>query len=252
MIESDKIYRTGLENVSETLLVPLFFKAKETLEKGVVRDYAAVEIISHIEYDFEKMSTDTYTQNLIAIRTKILDSIVDEYIRNTENPVIINLGAGLDTRHLRFKHAKWYQLDLERPMELRKIFFNDDVRITKSFLDFSWIDEICERKDILIIVEGVFMYLDKKQVQSIFSAIGAVFKNSWIVFDTIPQSFVKLKKHKSINLQLAPFKWGNSYLSEIEKWNYGFKKVTNYHYLSKWTNWRNIYNGFKVSLMQIN
>lgn len=264
MIENRKTYNPELKNVSETLLVPLFFKAKETLENGLIKDDAAVEIINRIEYDFDKMESDETTQILIVIRTKILDQIVNRYIRNTPNPVIVNLGAGLDTRHIRFhkNKIKWYQLDLEKPMELRKIFFHPEITITKSILDFSWIDEIKERENVLIIIEGVLMYLDEKQVKSIFKAIGANFTNSSIAFDTIPKSFVKLKEHKSINMQSAPFRWGNSRVAEIENWKYGLKKEKNYKYLSKhFRRWKtsallsvfpSIYNGFKISLMQIN
>lgn len=251
-----------LKNVSETLLVPLFFKAKETLENGEIKDEAAVEIINRIEYDFDKMKSDETTQILIVVRTKILDQIVNDYIRNNSNPVIINLGAGLDTRHIRFRKTKWYQLDLEKPIELRKIFFDKEISITKSILDFSWINEVKERENVLIIIEGVLMYLDETQVKSIFQAIGQNFTNSNIVFDTIPKSFINLKEHKSINMHSAPFRWGNSRIAEIENWNYGFKKVRNYKYLSKHIKrWKisallsifpPIYNGFKISLMQIN
>lgn len=256
------MYKPNLENVSETLLVPLFFKAKETLEKGIIQDDAAVEIIKRLEYNFDKMETDKHTQLLITIRTAILDRIVNEYIRSEPNPVIINLGAGLDTRHLRLKEAKWYQLDLKKPMELRQIFFNKEICIIRSILDFSWMDEVKEHENVLIIIEGVLMYLDEEQVKSIFQAVGKSFRNSQIVFDTIPKSFIKLKEHKSINMQSAPFKWGNSRVSEIEKWNFGLKKLQNYRYLSKYIRrWKssaflsifqNVYNGFKISLMQIN
>jgi O-methyltransferase involved in polyketide biosynthesis len=251
-----------LENVSETLLVPLFFKAKETIENGVINDAAAVEIIKRIEYDFSKMATDNDTQILIAIRTKIIDRVVADYIRTVENPVIINLGAGLDTRHIRFNHIKWYQLDLEKPMALRKIFFEEEIRIIKSILDFSWIQEVNERENVLIIIEGVLMYLNENQVKALFCAIGENFSNSKIVFDTIPTSLVKLKKHKSINMQTAPFQWGNNRLSEIENWHFGFRKIENYFYLSKHIErWKvltlfshlpHIRNGLKISLMNIN
>jgi O-methyltransferase involved in polyketide biosynthesis len=263
MSDKTKLYIPELTDVSETLLVPLYFKAKETLENGIIKDNAAVEIVNKIQYNFDKMSHDWETQIIIAIRTETLDQVVKEYVYSTKNPIIINLGAGLDTRHLRFKNVKWYQLDLKRPIDLRKLFFGvDEITITKSILDFSWINEIKEKEKVLIIVEGVLMYMNEKQVRSIFSRIGLSFTNSQIVFDTIPKSFVKLKRHKSINVEQAPFNWGNNSSSEIEDWEYGFKKARDYPYLSKHLRrWKtsallsifpNIHNGFKICQMQIN
>lgn len=251
-----------LKNVSETLLVPLFFKAKETIENGLIKDDAAVSIVDRIEYDFDEMAKDWKTQVLIAIRTEILDQVVNEYINSTTDPVIINLGAGLDTRHLRLKDAKWYQLDLEKPMLLRNIFFGkEEIEITKNIFDFSWIKEIKEKENVLIIIEGVLMYLPENRVKTLFKQIGLNFRDSFIVFDTIPKSYVKLKKHKSIDLQQAPFQWGNSSISQIEGWKYGFKKEKNYCYLSRHIRrWKtmaflsifpDIYNGLKISLMKI-
>lgn len=251
-----------LKDISETLLVPLFFKAKETIENGVIKDHAAVNIVKHLHYDFERMKTDWKTQLLIAVRTEILDEVANDYVRSTQNPVIVNLGAGLDTRHIRFDDAKWYQLDLDEPMNLRTLFFGSkDINIRKSILDFSWVTDVKEKENVLFIIEGVLMYLDETQVKSIFRIIGLNFKNCFIVYDTIPESFVKKREHQSINLKQAPFKWGNNHFSKIEKWGYGFKGKRHYHYLSKHRRrWKglsllslfNIHNGFKVNLMKIN
>jgi O-methyltransferase involved in polyketide biosynthesis len=263
MINKAETHDPQLENVSETLLVPLFFRAKETLERGIISDYKAVEIVDRIDYNFQKMASDHITQTIIAVRTKMLDRIVDRYIKSTPNPVIINLGAGLDTRHIRFGHVKWYQLDLEQPILLRSLFFpGHEQKIVKSIFDFSWINDVEEKEDVLIIAEGILMYFTEQQVRRLFQQIGVNFSNSRVVFDTIPESYVRLYEHKSIDLRHAPFQWGNNRTSKIEKWNYGLKCVKNHYYLSgNWSRWRlllrfalipSVYTGFKLTLMKIN
>lgn len=197
-----------LRNVSETLLVPLFYRAKETLENGLIHDDAAIDIVRRINYDFKRISDDKDTQHIIAIRTKYLDKIVTDYICHNENPVVVNLGAGLDTRHLKFeKKIKWYQLDLEKAMSLRSLFFKNEQRnITKSILDFSWIDDINEKENVLFIIEGVLMYMAENEVKIIFETLASNFSSSFVAFDTIAPSFVNLEKHKSIDVKQAPFK----------------------------------------------
>lgn len=246
-------YKPELKNISETLLVPLFFKAKETMEDGLIKDYAAIEIIQKMDYDFSRMKEDCETQQLIAIRTKILDDVITDYIKHTDNPVIINLGAGLDTRHLRFTGypVKWYQLDLEKPIQLRKAFFrNEGTNISKDIFDFTWLDEISEHENVIIIVEGVSMYLQEEQVKTLFRQIGFHFKNSKIAFDTIPEELVKTKKHQSIDMKTAPFQWGNTSVSTIETWGYGFWKIQEIFYRDYGFPHRQ--TGFKVALMKIN
>ena len=223
-------YVPSLKDVSKTLLIPLYFKAKETLEDGIIVDYTAVNIVNRLAYDFTSMEKDWRTQISIAVRTEILDDIVTDYINKTPKPVIVNLGAGLDTRHVRFQNVKWYQLDLEEAMKLRHVFFRGEpYTIAKSVLDFSWINDIEEKENVLFIVEGVLMYLDENQIKSVFRQIGRNFKKSLIAFNTMPKSIVKTKKHKSVDIKSAPFKWGNNNISEIEQWNYGLKRKKPIH-----------------------
>jgi len=228
---------SDLTDISETLLVPLYFRAVETLEGGIIQDHAAVKIINQLDYDFSRMKNDRDTQLAITLRTSIIDRIARDYIGKTSHPVIVNLGAGLDTRQLRYNTAKWYHLDLEVPMHLRKTFFEDSsINITKSILDFSWINFIEEKNNVLFIIEGVLMYLDEEKVKSIFEIIASHFRDSFIVFDMVPFSFTSLAIHQSIDLSQAPFKWGNDQLEEIEQWGYGFTSVSNYSYFSEYHN----------------
>lgn len=261
-VTQKELIKPNLKNVSETLLVPLFFRAKETLGRGFIRDEAAVNIVRRLDYDFEKMDSDSGTHAVITIRTKVLDEVVDAYVQETKKPVIINIGSGLDTRHLRFKDVKWYQLDIEQSMKLRTVFFQNEIIIPKSVLDFSWIYDVKEKEEVLIIIEGVLMYLDEAQVKSLFEALSNHFTNSRVVFDTIPEKFVQLKKNKSINLKTAPFKWGNSNVSEIEQWHNSLKIIKNYPYFrSSFKRWPFhtlllLYpifrKGLKISLLKIN
>ena len=71
-----KTYVPNLRQVSQNLLVDLYFKAKETREQGIIRDYAAVDIVDRLQYDFSPFEADGKTQNLIAVRTEILEELM--------------------------------------------------------------------------------------------------------------------------------------------------------------------------------
>jgi O-methyltransferase involved in polyketide biosynthesis len=235
----NKKYLAGLTNVPETMLVPLFLKAKETRENGIITDQKSLDIVSEIDYDFSRLEKDWITQTSIAIRTELFDRIVISQMAKFDQSTIVNLGAGLDTRQERFPNLKWYQLDLPESIAIRKQFFTDDNAklIAKSVLDFSWIEDIKERENVLFIAEGLFMYFSEIEVQSIFVEISRHFTRSFIAFNTINKYLVK-KKHPSIDPAKAPFKWGIRSIGEIEDWELGWKEFQTFypldHYKARW------------------
>jgi O-methyltransferase involved in polyketide biosynthesis len=257
----NKIDLKSLTNVPETMLVPLFLKAKETKENGIITDNKSVDIISKIDYDFSKLEKDWITQISVAIRTYLFDQILISQTAKFNQSIIVNLGAGLDTRQERFPNLKWYQLDLPESIVIRKHFFHDDQTklIAKSILDFSWINEIEERENVLFIAEGLFMYFSEIEVKSIFSQISQHFKHSFIAFNTLNKYLVK-KKHPSIDPDKAPFKWGIRSVGEIEDWELGWKQFQTFYPLDyhksrwKWVRWVKLIPFFKkgvtITVMQ--
>lgn len=149
-------------------------------------------------------------------------------------------------------------------MKLRRTFFNNtnELNIEKSIFDFTWIEDINEKENVLFIAEGLLFYLTNTEVKLIFNQIGANFKNSFIAFDTVPKKSLKTKKHESVKVNEAPSKWGNHQLNEIEAWDFGFKSKKIYPILYRhFLRWRglgfltifpNFRNGFKVGVMSIN
>lgn len=261
---SKTINVSNLGGVPETLLIPLFCRAQETKENGIIQDDYATKMINQIDYDFSEISKDWKTHNFIIVRTQLLDKIVQDLSNKINDLTVVNLGSGLDTRQLRFSNIKWCQLDLPEVIKLRKSFndFKDENNIEKSVLDFSWIHDIREKENVLFIAEGLLFYFEEEEVKSIFQHIGNNFKNSYIAFDTIPELSTKAKKSGSVNQDNAPLKWFNYKLKTIEDWQFGFEEVVKFPMLSehkkRWKGFGYLNlipkfkNGFKVALMKIN
>lgn len=205
------------------MLIPLYFKAKETRENGIIRDDKAIDIVNRIDYDFARMDADWKTQTGVAVRTWIFDDILKKLIEKTQGKiVVVNLGAGLDTRQERFPGVKWYQVDLPQSIAIRKQFFTtgNATLIAKSALDFSWADEVPEKEHVLFIAEGLFMYFTPEEVRSVLTFIASHFSHSYVAFNTIHKSMIG-KAHASVDTSKAPFRWGLQAMSEIEDWHTG-------------------------------
>ncbi len=205
-------------SVEESLFIPLLVKVKES-ERGdaVFTDTKAQEIINSISLDINRFDGGNITYHGILVRTAILDSIVNDFIAKNPEGIILNLGAGLDTRIYRMDCSKiyWFDIDLPRVIELRRRFFSESERvrfISKSLLDESWANDINIdiSRPILIIAEGLLMYFTESELKMILNILTEKFSNAQMCFDVIHKFFVG----KGIS---SKFKWGIEKASEIEQ-----------------------------------
>lgn len=238
--------KTQLKDVSETLLIPLWAKATETsCPNGIIKDPKSLELMKSIDYDFSKLKNAKYSQLGISIRTKLLDEYINNFIKSSSNPIIINIGSGLDTRYLRIKNkpSTWYELDLPEVIELKKTVFSPhefDVLIGKSIFDFSWLNDISfENHEILCVAEGLFMYFSESEIKDIIENMKKKFNKFEMIIESVSNFMVKNShSHDGLKEFNASFKWGISHPKSIEKITpiIHFKKADNYfdYYPEKW------------------
>ncbi|HEX3013658.1 MAG TPA: class I SAM-dependent methyltransferase [Methanobacterium sp.] len=229
-----------LKGMPETLLVPLWARATETKhDTPIVKDEKAVEIMDQIDYDFSKFKNQEPTQVSVAVRTEILDRAVKSFIDKYPAAAIINIGCGLDTRFLRVDNGKilWYDLDLPEVISIRKQFFHENERqrmIAKSVFDYSWIDDINTREHVLIIAEGILMYLTEQEVKNIMDKLSNAFKGAEMLLETTPASLVKQNQKQDLikdQYQIeARLQWGIKRGKDIEKLNPQIKFIDDWHY----------------------
>ena len=235
----EKISIHKLRNVPETLLAPLWFRAVETKRPdAIITDEYATVIVKAIDYDFLRFEKAKLSQLGVAIRTKLLDEATMRFIKEHPDAVVINIGAGLDTRFERVDNGKitWYDLDLPETIEIRKRFFQETDRckfIAKSILDFSWIDEInTHGKPVLFVAEGVLMYFPEQELRPFFAQLSSHFPNSEMLFEMLSYRIVGKAKHhdtiKKIDSRHVEFQWGLKNTKEMESWNH------NIHLIEEW------------------
>lgn len=131
-----KIEVDRIRDVPATLLIPLWARAVGARRvQPIVRDLKAVEIMEWIDYDFSKFRKAKLSQVGISIRTMLLDRATCGFLERRPQAVVINLGAGLDTRFERLGAGRirtWYDLDLPEAVELRRRFLPRDRAIPFS------------------------------------------------------------------------------------------------------------------------
>lgn len=108
-------------------------------------------------------------------------------------------------------YAHWYNLDLPETMAVRRSLLPEGGRIsqiTMSAMD-DWGAEIAEHDaPVLVIMEGLTMYLREEDVQRIFSVIAARFGEATVFTETMHPMVVRRFREKSIDASHAKFTWG--------------------------------------------
>lgn len=219
--------KVDLSSVSETMLVPLYSRAIESRkEKPDFIDNTAIKVMDNLDYDFKKrFKSSTNKMNFwgCAARTVILDKETNKYIKENPKSTIINIACGLDDRFTRVNNGEinWYNIDFPEVITLREKLIEKNKRVTniaKSVMDFTWIDEIEDKSNVLIIAEGFLMYMEEKEVKEIFNQISDNFQNVELLIEFTSSWMVKNQKiHDTIRTTGAQFKWGVEESRDFEK-----------------------------------
>ena len=195
---------------------------------AMIHSAQAVELVKNLEYDFSKADKDKAMNYGVIARTIVLDRMVEQYLKKHENTVVVNIACGLDTRCYRMngKYLRWYNVDLPETMKIRSQFLTETdpvYQIAKSAMDDSYIDDIdYHGKNILVIIEGLTMYLYEKDIRKMFAIIGKSFQKATVMVETMSPFVVKHMKEKSIEGSNAKFTWGVKNGTELQRIVPGF------------------------------
>lgn len=201
-----------LSGVPETMLQTLYARAKETCPRGAIRDEKAAALVERIDYDFSLADKDAAMHSGVIARTIVLDRLVEGFLAQHQSAAVVNLACGLDTRCYRMSgYAHWYNLDLPETIAVREKLLPESRKISQiamSAMD-DWGGEIKGTStDVLVIIEGLTMYLSESDVKRIFDVIAARFDRATVLVETMNPMVVKRFKEKSIEASKAKFTWG--------------------------------------------
>ncbi|MCM1268891.1 MAG: class I SAM-dependent methyltransferase [Bacteroidales bacterium] len=147
-----------------------------------------------------------------------------DFIRKNPECTVVNIACGMDTRAYRLnigESVRWYSLDLPETIEVRRRFLEENGHISmiaKSAMDESWADEIEQQKGrVLVIIEGLVMYLSEADVKKILSIISNRFESADVMMEVMNPWIVKHVKEKSIEQSKAKFTWGVKSGKELQR-----------------------------------
>lgn len=218
------------DSIGQTLLIPLYMKYLESQKSDpIISDKVACDLVKRIDFDFAKYDQSNSSSVIVAIRANYFDQMLKSFIRRSQNPIILIIGCGLDSRYDRIEElsaqALFYQLDIPEVIEIRKQFIparENETYLSSSMLETEWMDTLSQEHpngQFMFIVEGVFMYFSKENVQSVFLNLSKRFAKSELLFDILNVWMSNnTNLHDAIKLTNAKFRYGTDDDKEMEKW----------------------------------
>ncbi|HTY30476.1 class I SAM-dependent methyltransferase [Mycobacterium sp.] len=211
-------------SVEWTNLCTLYLRASESRSPApILGDTAAAEAVDRIDYDWARMRRAMRpgsNQYLVTMRAKQFDDWSAGFLRRHPDAVVLHLGCGMDTRAVRLnppKSVQWFDVDQPDVIALRRKLYDDrdGYRMIGSSVTDNWLDEIPGDGPMLMVAEGLVMYLTEPQVRTLLQRLTDRFASGELLFDTVSPMGPRLSKlfTKSIT------KWGIRDARDIERWN---------------------------------
>jgi O-methyltransferase involved in polyketide biosynthesis len=225
-----------LSGVPETLLIPLYNRAMESLRPdAIVRDEKAVELVTKMGLDFSRVKQVRMTRMLGVMRiifAREFDRYARDFLARHPDAVVVHIGCGLDTRFERVDDGRveWYDLDVPDVIDLRRRLIGGETGryhlLGCSVLEEAWMEAVRAHapRSFLLLAETVFLYFTEAQVKRLVLTLRGRFPGAELVFDGWKPFEIWLGNRY---LSDSPFgglmRWGLWSGQEIEGWGDGIR-----------------------------
>lgn len=224
-------------NVSDTSFWVAYYRAKESERADAMfRDPYAKRLVGDRgkKISDAMAATSRYAEWSVVSRTVIIDRFIEQQIAAGVD-VVINLGAGLDTRPYRMNlpaNLEWIEVDYPNIIAHKNEVLKNELpncKLTRFELDLAlaarrqafFASIVPNAKNVLILTEGVIPYLTEKQVADLSKDLLAQprFKH-WVTEYFHPKAYKYLKTSvRDLKMKNAPFQF------YPEHWFGFFKKL---------------------------
>jgi methyltransferase (TIGR00027 family) len=219
-----------IENVSDTALWVAFYRAQESKRPDALfHDPYAERLIGERGRKIAEGMKETakYTAWTLAIRTRIIDELIQE-LTSQGVDTVLNLGAGLDARPYRLElpaTLRWIEVDYPHMIDHKeRVLANEKphVRLEHVRMDLadrekriSFFAQVsAQSKKVLVLTESVIPYLTENQVSELAEDLDTVPSfELWIAEYYSPfvysyfQNSRRLKRMKNAPFRFFPKDW---------------------------------------------
>ena len=187
----------GFTPAQESLFLTLGGRALDSrLPRPFLGDTMADEIIMKVGYDLRKFPALT-TKLLdaksrvfdIAVRAKRLDEVVRRFISDHPDAIVLDLGAGLDSRIFRIDPPPtvgWYDIDFPEVIALRGRLVPQPANahnVGADLIDPDWLADIPTAQPAVIVADGLVPFLTQDDFVFLLNRLTSHFPGGELAFN---------------------------------------------------------------------
>lgn len=217
----------AINNVSDTARWVAVYRAMETERPDAIfRDPFAARLAGEQGKNIvDGMKQGRAMAWAMITRTAVMDEIILERIKGGGVDTVLNLAAGLDARAWRMPlpaSLRWIDVDLPAMSEYKSTLMRGETPAchyeaipadltSDAVRDALFATIGASAKTMLVITEGLLIYLEQSQVESLARAIHAMPSARWWLSDIASPMLLKVMEKswkQALDKANAPFKFG--------------------------------------------
>ncbi len=149
---------------------------------------------SGADVDSPWLAATSGDRDLVALRAAQLDAWAAEVLRADPDVTVLHLGCGLDSRGLRLGAGpRWIEVDTPDVADVRRALYPGAPGrvVASSVTDPAWLADLGGPR-VLVVAEGLLMYLSAAEVQALLERITARFEHGDVLFDVVAPWVVRV------------------------------------------------------------
>lgn len=207
--------RIDLQGVSQTLLIPLTARARDAASaRPILGDIRAAELAQRLDADSTHCKMTWMSYYGILARALTMDREVRRWLHRHPGGTVVSIGSGLDTRFDRVDDGKvrWIDVDFPEVIGYREELFAPHPRVRSvagSMLDRAWTYEVPYDGPLLMMAEGVVMYLTWEEIGTFLHIATTEFAAFDLHLDFVQPLIVgHSRQHDAVRHMQAEFRSG--------------------------------------------
>jgi O-methyltransferase involved in polyketide biosynthesis len=217
--------KVRLTKEKETYLATLYGKALDAAaEHPILGDRFAADAVARIDCDFKALKLPSGGDITLPIRALHFDQWTRAFLAENPESTVLHLGCGLDTRVYRIDpgpKVRWYDVDFPDVIALREQLYPEREgyrRVGSSVTELSWLDAIPGDTPVLVIAEGLLMYLHEQDGTALLRRITEQFPSGQLAFDGYSGAMVRLvSRLATVRGAKVELVWGVDDPHDLEK-----------------------------------
>src|SRR5262249_47760824 len=150
---------------------------------------------ARIDYDFRRIHRvvrPAINQFGVALRSAQFDALITDYLNSHPDAVVLHLGCGLHSRAFRIapEGARWFDVDLPHVIALRRQLYSESETyrmVGSSVADPGWINALPAGGPVLIVAEGLLMYVTPADVSELLHRLVNRFDTGELLADLLSE-----------------------------------------------------------------